>query len=103
MIKRPTKPGPAFVMGDDWKQASRGLYAIAINNEDHRLNFDLNADSAEDIPIGPLIETSDRFVFGVNLGAASSLKAIATYKTSRAAEQAAKTLEGILRASKPSA
>jgi hypothetical protein len=96
MIKARANPGPAFVSGDDWKEASRGLYAIANNNEDHLLKFDLNSDSPEDIPVAPLIETSNRVVLGLDLGEMGSLKAIATYKTDHAAEQAARTLEEIL-------
>ncbi len=96
MLKVPKKPGPAIVESDAWKEAGRGLYAIAINNKDHRWNFDLAAENPEDIPFASLVQTSSSVVIGLDWGETFLMKAIATYDTDRAAESAARILRDLL-------
>ncbi len=96
MIKQRTKRGPAIAQGDAWKEAGRGLYAIAINNVNHRWKLDSAPESSEEIRFGSLIETSRRVVISLDWNEMLLMKAIATYETDRAAESAARALKDIL-------
>jgi hypothetical protein len=97
MIKQPSHHAPAFASGDDGKEASLGLYEIVINNEDGRWKFDSNSDNPEDIPIAPAIEKSKRVVLRLDWGETLGLKTVVTYDTDRAAADAAKALDDLLK------
>jgi len=100
MIKRPAS-GPPFLKADDWKAAGRGLYAIAINNNDHRWKFDLTPESPEETRFASVIETSSRVFLGLDWSETLAVEGVATYETDRVAEQAARSLQEILTKASP--
>jgi len=101
MIKQPASHWAVFATGDDWNKASGGLYAIAINNVDHRCKFDLNPETPDEIKFERMVATSSRVVFGLGWGEMLGLKAIATYDTDGAATYAATVLPELLSKASP--
>ncbi len=96
MIKQPKKRGPAVVRSGERKAAGRGLYAIVINNVDHRWKLDADSEGPDEIRFCSLIETSRRIVISLDWNELLLMKALATYDTDRAAESAARTLQDLL-------
>ncbi len=101
MIKQPASHWATFATREDWNQASRGLYAIAINNVDHRWKFDLDPATPDESQFESMIATSSRVVFGLDWGETFGLKAIATYDTDGAATYAARVLPQLLSKASP--
>lgn len=95
--KQPAQPALPFVAGEDGKEASLGLYEIALNNIDHRWKFDLSSDNPEDIWIATVVEKSTRLVFHLDCGETLGLKTVVTYDTEPAAADAATALRDMLK------
>jgi hypothetical protein len=96
LIGQPTRTGPEFVAGDDWRKVNSGLVGVAIDTRDQRFKLDVNTDAPEDLPIAPLLQYPSRWVLGVDSANSLTLRAIATCGTNANRELLARTAEALL-------
>ena len=72
------KPGvPAYLSGPEWDRASRGLLAVAINNQDGAFAKAYDLGRPDDAVVLSLFKGVDRWVFGVDDADAIALHAVA--------------------------
>jgi Zn-dependent protease with chaperone function len=86
----------AFAATEDWNEASRGLYAIVLKNEDHRCKFDLSPENPDETKFEQMLATSSRVVVGLDFVEMFGLKVTATYDTESGAAYAAGVLAEFL-------
>ena len=94
---RKVKPGlPAYLTGPEWDLASRGLLAIAFNNQDGAFAKAYDLGRPDDAEVLSLFKGVDRWVFGVDDADAISLHAMAVCGTN-ASETIAGKVESLVK------
>ena len=94
---RKVNPGvPAYVSGPEWDRASRGLLAVAINNQDgvFAKAYDIGRTEPGDAEFLSLFKGVDRWVFGVDDADVIALHALAVCSTG-ASETIARSVESL--------
>ena len=97
-LVRKEKPGvPAYLSGPEWDRASRGLLAVAINNQDGAFAkaYDIGR-RPDDAVFLSLFKGVDRWVFGVDDADAIALHALAACGPD-ASETIARTVESLVK------
>ena len=64
-VGRDDLPVPDYVRGDDWKRASRGVFAVALDNREDSLAKDFDLGRPDDAMVLPMFRGVDRWVLSV--------------------------------------
>jgi hypothetical protein len=96
LIREGAESPPEYVRGSDWRKVEREMIAFAIDSSEQRWKLDLVTDEPEDLPIAPLIQNANRWVFGVDGAHSLILHAIATCGTEQEGETLTRSVEALL-------
>jgi hypothetical protein len=86
LIQQAAGTKPKFNPGEAWTRVEHGLFALALDNHDGKLKLDKEVDDPADLPIALMVQSTQRWVLGIDNGDTLTLKAIGTCGTSEAGE-----------------
>jgi len=97
LVRREGHSAPAWTKAADWRKASRGLLAVAINNQGDRFTKGYDLGRPDDAMVVECLKGVDRWVLGVADADAPTLRAEATTRDPQAAEAVARTIAGLVK------
>ncbi len=95
LIHRGGRSVPAFVQTADWKRASRGLLAYAINNRNEAFAKQYDLGRPDDAVVLSLVKGVDHWVLGVAANDAIVFHAAAACQSPEASEALLRTIESL--------
>ena len=96
MLAAREDPGtPAYLRGPDWERVSRGLLAVAINNQDGTFPQRFDLGRPDDAAFLALFPGVDRWVVGIDDADAIALRGAATCRNRETSEAIARAIEAL--------
>ena len=89
-------PAPAYFRGKEWERASRGLLAIAINNENGTFGKHYDLGRPDDAVVLSLFNGLDAWIIGVDDADAIVLHAEAACRSRDASEEISRSLNSLI-------
>jgi hypothetical protein len=90
-------PLPAFLRGPDWQRASRGLLAVAINNQDGAFAKCYDIGRPDDAVVLSLCKDVDCWTFSADDADAMALRATAACRNADASATIARSIESLVK------
>lgn len=97
VVRREVPSAPAYLQGADWRKASQGMLAIAINNQADKFTKGYDLGRPDDAVVLQCFQGVDRWVLGMADADAPSLRAEATTRDPQTAEAVARTIGGLVK------
>lgn len=95
LIRREKRVVPAFLAGPEWERASRGLLAVAINNQDGAFVKKIDLNRPGDAVLLSYFKGVDRVVFGANDTDTIALHLAAATRGRDVSDSLAAAIEGL--------
>jgi hypothetical protein len=97
LLRRESPAPPAYLRGADWGRVSRGLLAVAINNQDGALAKRYDLGRPDDAVFLSLFKGVDRWVLGVDDDETIVLHAAAACRDRDASESITRAIDALLK------
>jgi beta-lactamase regulating signal transducer with metallopeptidase domain len=96
MLGRPNPVVPTYLAGEDWERCSRGVLAVAINNQDGKFAKSYDLGQPDDAIILSLFKGVDRWILGVVDDDAAVLHATAACHDGGSVEPVVRSVESLV-------
>jgi beta-lactamase regulating signal transducer with metallopeptidase domain len=95
LLNRATPSVPGYLRGADWARASRGLLAVAIDNQGGKLAKRLTEGRPDGAWVQPIIQDADHWIFGIDDTDTIGLHAAVACRSVEASEPIARTIDSL--------